>query len=121
MSYPSESLTFSELRRVNEDRAKTWHQGGLSEWSLNDWGIAMVGEAGEVAGALKKLKRLRDQIASNNNPVTEEVALQNLWTEIGDTLVYLDLLATVSGTTLEKCVVETFNRISVRENLPHRL
>lgn len=40
---------------------------------------------------------------------------------IGDTVVYLDLLAQRLGLRLEDCVRDTFNRISEREGFPERI
>lgn len=47
--------------------------------------------------------------------------LLSVATEIGDTVVYLDLLAQRLGLSLEKCIRDTFNRVSEREGFPERL
>lgn len=113
------SLTFEELKLTNYARCNTWHN--LTDWSLSDWGVAMAGEAGEVCNAIKKLNRLYCNIQQNHGPKDEATALAELANEIGDTLLYLDLLAQRAGLSLEECVRNTFNRVSHREDLPFKL
>jgi NTP pyrophosphatase (non-canonical NTP hydrolase) len=114
-------LTFRQLSEVNLQRANRWHKGGLDEWTPSDWACAAAGEMGEVCNAIKKYNRIVQHIASNNNPVDLRDALQKIATEIGDTIVYLDLLAQRMGIDTGLAVRETFNRISDRENMPERL
>lgn len=114
-------LTFEELRQVSFARAQRWHPRGIEEWSLSDWGVAMAGEAGEVCDAIKKYNRLRDKIQQTNGAKTMEAAIEDIGMEIGDTAIYLDLLARRAGTTLEECIRKTFNRVSEREGFPERL
>lgn len=116
-------LTFEHFRNTNLERALLWHKGGLQEWSVAEWTVAMAGEAGEVCDAVKKLRRIECAVASNNTRQPENAtdALLNIAKEIGDTAVYLDLLAQRLGLKLEDCVRSTFNRISEREGMPQRL
>jgi NTP pyrophosphatase (non-canonical NTP hydrolase) len=37
----------------------------LTDWSLSDWMTALTGEVGEAANIVKKLNRIRDNIAGN--------------------------------------------------------
>lgn len=117
------SLTLAQISATNLDRAMTWHKGGIEEWSVADWGCAMGGEAGECLDAIKKLRRVEESVPSNNRkqPEGREAAIKAIAQEIGDTFLYLDLLAARLGLKIEDCIVETFNRVSVRENLPQRL
>jgi hypothetical protein len=46
---------------------------------------------------------------------------QKFATEIGDTFIYLDLLATFYELSMERCVVDTFNRVSEREGFPDKI
>lgn len=116
--YVPSPLTFQKVSRINLERSETWHKGSIYEWSVSDWGVAMAGEAGEVCDAIKKLNRLQGSTASANNPASEKEAIQKIATEIGDTYLYLDLLAQRLGLRMEDCVRDTFNRVSKRENLP---
>lgn len=119
----SDALTFSDLAIANLHRALVWHKGGLEEWSIADWAVAMAGEAGEVCDAVKKLRRIQCSVESNNSrqPINAEAAMSAIAQEIGDTAVYLDLLAQRCGLSLADCIRNTFNRISDREGLPQRL
>ena len=112
-------LTFSTLAAANIFRCRRWHDP--EGWSPQMWGLAMCGEAGEVANALKKLHRHDEGIQQAVDSKDRAVLVQNVATEIGDTVVYLDLLAQRLGLRLEDCVRDTFNRISVREGFPDRL
>lgn len=112
-------LTFAHLAAVHLTRALRWHGTGLESWSLSDWACAMAGEAGEVCNVVKKMNRARDGIqGKKDDPEAFPTALKH---EIGDTLLYLDLLAQRAGFSLEECVRDTFNRVSEREGFPERL
>lgn len=113
-------LTFDELATVNAARAARWH-GEKEHWNVVDWSNAMAGEAGEVCNAVKKLRRIECGVKQMKGPQTREEAINAIAMEIGDTLCYLDLLAQHLGLRLEDCIRDTFNRVSVRENLPERL
>lgn len=114
-------LTFDQVSETNRKRAERWHPGfPMDGWTGADWSNAMQGEAGEAGNVVKKLRRLEFglvQAADDNGPDL----LSKLSTEIGDTFLYLDLLAQFYGLNLADCVARTFNRVSVREGFPERL
>jgi NTP pyrophosphatase (non-canonical NTP hydrolase) len=112
-------LSFKQLAEVNAARCVRWHDP--QAWSPQMWGLAACGEAGEMANALKKLRRHDDGIQQAADSPDRAVLVQNVATEIGDVVVYLDLLAQRLGLRLEDCVRDTFNRVSVREGFPERL
>lgn len=112
-------LTFQQLAEVNITRCRRWHDP--NSWNPQMWGLAAAGEMGECCNALKKLWRHDNSIQQNAVTTDREKLLQNVAFEIGDTVVYLDLLAQRLGLKLEDCVRDTFNRISVREGFPERL
>lgn len=118
-----EILTFRQVSRINLERAHEWHKGGLEEWSVSDWGVAMAGEAGEVCDAIKKLRRIECAVESGNlnQPKSREEAIAAIAQEIGDTFIYLDLLAQRLGLNIEDGIRDTFNRISEREGFGYRL
>lgn len=100
-------------------RSLRWHPDGIESWSLSDWGVALAGEVGELCNVIKKLNRVRDGMQQK---AVDEDALKNaLAMEIGDTYLYLDLLARRAGLDLENCIRATFNRVSIREGFPERL
>lgn len=119
-------LTITQISDVNLSRAVRWHPGGLSTWSLSDWGVALCGEVGELCNVVKKLNRVRDDLQQNAldglSPMQRRDALmKSLADEIGDVYAYLDLVAQAAGLDLETCVRDKFNRISEREGFPERL
>lgn len=118
----SDSLTFERLATANVNRALRWHPGGLDEWSVSDWLLAMCGEAGEAANAGKKLKRLMSGIQQHGNtPADLEAAIDAVVGELADTVIYADLCCTRVGRTLADAIVSKFNAISEREGFPERL
>lgn len=120
-----EGLTFSALGEANLLRAQKWHRGGLEEWSIADWATAMAGEAGEICNAVKKLRRIEDEIANISEPErqlsTRQEALEKIGEEIADTLIYLDLLAQRCGVNLSEAVIEKYNSVSVKYGFPDRI
>jgi NTP pyrophosphatase (non-canonical NTP hydrolase) len=114
-------MEFNHVSTINKARALEWHKGGLEEWSVADWSNAMAGEAGEVCNAVKKLRRIETVVQQVVGPQTREEAVAKIATEIGDTYLYLDLLAQRLGINIEDAIRDTFNRVSEREGFPHRL
>ena len=110
-------LTFREFQKANSARAQRWH--GDNPWSQADWMVATVGELGEAANFLKKLKRSEDGITGNSesNMVLED----GLAEELADTLIYLFLLAHECGVDLETEVIAKFNKVSEKHGFPERL
>ena len=114
-------MDFNHVSEVNKDRALIWHKGGLEDWGVADWSNAMAGEAGEVCNAVKKLRRIECGVQQAKGPLTREDAIAEIAQEIGDTYLYLDLLAQRLGINIEDAIIETFNRVSEREGFPQRL
>lgn len=118
------SLTFEQLAEANRVRANHWHNGfpdNEDGWTIVDWSNAMCGEAGEVANVVKKIRRHDFGLHAANDPPRMDLVLNNLANEIGDVLLYLDLLAQSQGLSLEACVIHTFNRVSEREGFQDRI
>ena len=105
----SQELTFAEFSRINRQRceSKDGFNHLLSSWSRSDWFTAVLGELGEAANIAKKLNRTRDGIPGNKAS-KEELAVK-LRQELGDTFVYLDLLAQACGISIGDAAVEVFN------------
>lgn len=112
-------LTFEQLAKINISRCERWHDP--SSWSPQMWGLAAAGKMGECCNALKKLHRNDEGTFSINQATSRAELVSNVAMEIGDVVVYLDLLAQRMGLRLEDCVRDTFNRISKREGFPERL
>lgn len=122
---PSSNLTFAHFRFTNTERCKRWHDGGVAGWSVTDWSNAAAGEMGETCNAVKKLRRIEDQLANINEPgrsLTERSeAVKAIGEEIADTVTYLDLLAAHLGIHLEDEIKAKFNAVSAKYGFPERL
>lgn len=122
---PNTTLTFAAVTAANVARCDRWHKGGLNDWSIQDWAVAMAGEAGEICNAIKKLKRVEDEITNINDPgrsiTSREQALKVIGEEIADTFLYLNLLAVRCGLDLPTEVIAKFNKTSERYGFPERL
>lgn len=112
-------LTFDRLRQANLARCARWHPGGVMDWAITDWALAMIGEAGEACNVVKKLNRSRDGVTGND--ATDAELLRQLGHEIADTIIYLDLLAAAAGIDLSRAVIEKFNITSRNNGFPERL
>ncbi len=117
-------LTFQQLRDTNSSRCERFHP--LDEWRPSQWSNAMAGESGEVCNLTKKMDRIwpsnQFKVAMNK---TEDARMEDLTAkvelEIGDVLLYADLLAARLGLTLEECVRKAFNGKSAELGMPERL
>lgn len=83
-----------------------------SDWSLGEWSNACLGELGEAANIIKKIKR---------GDFTLEAARNDLAEELGDTLTYLVILADRADINLEAAAIEKWNEVSTRIGYPHRI
>lgn len=114
----SNSLTFETLRRANLMRLPTFKNGkgeiahsipDGSDWSPLEWVGAIVGELGELANILKKVKR---------GDVTMEEVQKAVANELADTQTYLDILAFQCGVDLGDATIAKFNAVSERVGSP---
>lgn len=118
-------MSFKQLAAINIIRANRWHKGGITEWNAAEWSNAMAGEAGEACNATKKLRRIECamQQADGDTPAPKsmEEAEAKVLKEVGDTVIYADLLCQRVGGTLEDAVRLAFNSVSEREGFPERI
>jgi NTP pyrophosphatase (non-canonical NTP hydrolase) len=114
-------LSFSELAKINLQRALRWHSSGLEEWNEAEWSNAMAGEAGEACNATKKLRRILCGMRQANGPADLYDARKNVLKEVGDTVIYACLLCQRVGGSMEEAVRYAFNQVSEREGFPERL
>lgn len=114
-------VEFAEFSAANRRRseAKDGFNHKLESWSLSDWFLAFIGEAGEAANIAKKLNRIRDGIPGNKE--TPDELRAKFRREIGDALIYLDLLAQSQGFDLLSAAVEAFDNKSAEIGYPHLL
>lgn len=119
-------LTFRDLAKVNATRVKRWHPYGITSWSITDWACAAAGEMGEVCNAVKKLRRVENEIANRSDDPSRLIAnkpqaILAIGEEIADTIIYLDLLAQRLGIDIASFVIEKFNRTSEQYGFPEKL
>ena len=114
-------MTFHSLSIMNHARCISEQGFGhsLDSWSLSDWFTATMGELGEAANVAKKLNRIRDGIKGNKE--TEKELREKLKREIGDTVIYLDLLCQSQNLSLANCVATSFNEKSEEIGAAQRL
>lgn len=99
-------LTFDTLRAANLERAKHYSpERGVDVWDPAEWIMALVGELGELANILKKVKR--------GDMPFKDVEL-DVGNELADVQTYLDLLAARLDIDLGRVTIEKFNAISRR-------
>lgn len=118
-------LTFRHVARINAQRCDRWHDGfpetDAAGWTGADWSNAMQGEAGEVGNVVKKLRRIETGLRGNRDHESYNALLDKLGTEIADTFIYLDLLATFYDIDIPREIIAKFNAVSDREDFPERL
>ena len=95
-------LKLSDLRKANVKRCRKVFPE-CKDWTLSDWGCAIAGEVGEACNAIKKLRR------GDGNA-------QAIIDELGDVIVYVDLILANLGESMSKAVVNKFNIVSDRKN-----
>ena len=114
MSGNRTGLTFAQLRHANilrlpefkDAKGRPAHsKADGSDWTLGEWMTAVVGEVGDAANIIKKVRR---------GDMTLEEARPLLAKEFADVQTYLDLLAFRCGIDLGDSTVEKFNEISER-------
>lgn len=118
-------MNFNDFSALNLTRCGRWHPEGIAVWSVADWAVAMAGEAGEVCNAVKKLRRIEDEVANISDAdrqlSTRAEAYDKIGAEIADTVIYCDLLAQRMGLSLSDLVRKKFNATSERYSFPERL
>lgn len=119
-------LSFEEFRKANLERKKQFFKGAQTDnWSVSDCFMAAIGELGETANALKKVRRAELGIHNKNaegrqiNSLDE--ARAQVAGEIGGFMCYLDQLCDIIGLRLEDCIVDEFNKKSEELGFPERL
>lgn len=110
-------ITLSSLREANIARQEYW--GGSENWTLADWSNALAGEVGEACNVVKKLRRPELGTVGNDHDPAHYTT--QLGSEIGDVLIYLDLLANAAGLSLAECVMASFNGKSEKLGMPVRI
>lgn len=109
-----ERLTFARLRDANVRRceAPDGFNHPLAAWNALEWAGAMCGEAGEACNVAKKMRRLETGVTHRTQEADADILRMKLADELGDVVIYADLLAQRAGLDLGKCVAKKFDRTS---------
>lgn len=107
------ALDFDLLRTANTARNDEVFNP-CNSWTMMEWACAMAGEAGEVCGAIKKMRRMEEGTNSAKDPVDMSVYLDHVAKEMADVIIYLDLMASKMGINLGEAVRDKFNEVSAR-------
>lgn len=105
-------LTFAGFRQANmtiRGRGKKFPE--LAVWSPMEWGCALAGEIGECLNLVKKLQRRRP-----TDPPPEEL-LPMIADELGDSFIYLDLLASRLGIDLGAAVRRKMKKVVAKRGV----
>ena len=98
-------LSFQELRNINKKRSEIVFPQ-CRHWQINEWAVALFGEAGEVCDAVKKYNRGGDL----------DKHVVDIGKELADVVLYADLLANYLGINLGEAIKQKFNEVSDRHN-----
>lgn len=114
-------MSFEQFSAINRQRCESadGFNHPLNSWTTSDWFVAAMGELGEAANVAKKLNRYRDGIPGNKEQA--DALREKLRRELGDTFVYLDLLAQSLGLNIGAAAVEVFNAKSEEIGCPIRM
>jgi NTP pyrophosphatase (non-canonical NTP hydrolase) len=96
-------IRLPQFKNAKGDTAHSMPDG--SDWSLGEWSNAVMGELGEAANIIKKVRR---------GDLTLDEARPELAKEFADVLTYLDILAYQAGVNLSTATIDKFNEISRR-------
>ena len=110
---PGDGLTFADFGHANRERCESpaGFDRHLDTTSIDAWGLAICGEAGEIADTL---------YAIGHNP-KKGLTLADVLDEVADVVSYCDLMAQRLGSTLEACLIAKWNRVSEKRGYPERL
>jgi NTP pyrophosphatase (non-canonical NTP hydrolase) len=96
--------TFREFQALNQRRCEEAFPT-CADWTLNDWAVALVGEAGELCNLLKKARR---------GDFTADDRRADLVSEVADVIIYADLLMSQLGVDTGAEVMWKFDEVSRR-------
>lgn len=110
-------VSLEMLQLINKERAEEWP--GNENITLEFRGLELAGEAGELCNVIKKLARVRLEIVGTTEG--EGRLSEMVSDEIGDVVICATLIANHLNLSLEECVVNKFNKTSLKHDLKARL
>ena len=108
-------LDLSTLRPLNVQRAIEGFRC-YDNQPLTYWTTALAGEVGELCNMIKKLQRVeKGGVDGGSSYSAKDISPEMLKEEIGGIAIYLDLLASLLGISLEEAIIDTFNSKSEKQ------
>ncbi|MFZ9386380.1 MAG: hypothetical protein ACO25B_00740 [Chitinophagaceae bacterium] len=102
-------LDLAALRPINVQRATEGFRC-YDNQPLTYWTTALAGEVGELCNMIKKLQRVeKGGLDGGSSYTARDINNEMLKEEIGGIAIYLDLLASLLGISLEEAIIDTFN------------
>jgi NTP pyrophosphatase (non-canonical NTP hydrolase) len=107
-------LDLAAFREINVQRAKEGFKC-YDNQPLTYWTTALAGEVGELCNMIKKIQRVeKGGVDGGSSYTAKDITPAMLKDEIGGIAIYLDLLASLLGISLEEAIIETFNNKSMQ-------
>jgi NTP pyrophosphatase (non-canonical NTP hydrolase) len=105
-------LDLPAFRELNVRRAKDGFKC-YDNQPLTYWTTALAGEVGELCNMIKKKQRVEGGgIDGGSSYTAKDINTDMLKEEIGGIAIYLDLLSSLLGISLEEAIIDTFNQKS---------
>ena len=107
-------LDLTKFREINVQRAKYGFKC-YDNQPITYWTTALAGEVGELCNMVKKIQRVElGGVDGGSSYTAKDITPDMLKDEIGGIAIYLDLLASLLGISLEDAIIETFNNKSTQ-------
>lgn len=101
---PFGPMTFETFQEENARRCnEAFHP--VDAWPIENWALAIAGEAGELCNRVKKVIRGDYTLAEQRDEILKELA---------DVITYCDLAITHLGADTAEVVIGKFNEVSAR-------
>lgn len=112
-------IDLKKFRKISVERAKNGFKT-YENVPITFWTTAIAGEVGELCNMVKKMERVKHGgIDAGSSYTAASITPHMIKEEIGGIFIYLDLLASLWGFSMEEAIVSTFNEKSQEHNLPY--
>jgi NTP pyrophosphatase (non-canonical NTP hydrolase) len=98
-------LTFAAFQHLNRQRCDEAFTHGVEDWPIQNWALAIAGEAGELCNLIKKIIRGDFTVEEKRDEIIEELA---------DVITYCDLAMSRMGVATDDSLLRKFDKVSER-------
>ena len=115
-------MDITQFQKVNEERAKRWHQDS-EPWSLLEWSGAMCGESGEAANFAKKIKRIHQKLPNFKMGLATDKLNelnQSLAKEVADSIIYGLIILSKLDMDASEVIADVYDQKSIEYGFPER-